>query len=69
MNNWKEKRIGAINRLSRIKRWSCSPDNPYFDEVQDIYKSENTSLKGYKLERKKHEEVNTFNVIRNKLCV
>ena len=43
-------------------------DSPYFDEVIDIYNSEATSLKEFKLERKKKDEKsNLLNAIFNKL--
>ena len=50
-NSWKDKRIAAINRLSKMKGWSCSDNNPYFDLVQNIYKTKAKSLKQFKEER------------------
>ena len=68
MSDWKDKRIEAINRVCERKNLTCSPDSPYFDEVIDIYNSEATSLKEFKLERKKKDEKNNFlNAIINKL--
>ena len=68
--DWKDKRIEAINRLSKSKKWSCSDNNPLFDEVMDIYDSPATTRKEYILERKKkYEKVSIFNTIRNKLLV
>lgn len=68
--SWKDKRIEAINRLSKNKKWSCSDNNPLFDEVMDIYDSPATTRKEYILERKKkYEKVSIFNTIRNKLLV
>jgi hypothetical protein len=49
--SWKDKRIAAINRLSKIKGWSCSDNNPYFDLVQNIYKTKAKSLKQFKEEQ------------------
>ena len=49
MSDWKDKRIEAINRVVERKNLTCSPDSPYFDEVIDIYNSEATSLKEFKL--------------------
>jgi len=46
--NWKDKRIKAINRLSKIKGWNTSTSNKYFDEVQEIYKTSANSLKEFK---------------------
>ena len=66
--DWKDKRIEAINRITERKNLTCSPDSPYFDEVIDIYNSEATSLKEFKLERKKKDEKsNLLNSIINKL--
>tara|TARA_R100001509_G_scaffold155888_2_gene118697 strand:- start:270 stop:479 length:210 start_codon:yes stop_codon:yes gene_type:complete len=68
--SWKDKRINAINRLSRTKKWSCSDNNPLFEEVMDIYESPAKTREEYLLERKKkNEEVSIFNTIRNKLLV
>lgn len=68
--SWKDKRIEAINRLSKMKKWSCSDNNPLFDEVMDIYESPAKTRDEYMLERrKKREEVSIFNTIRNKLFV
>ena len=68
MSDWKDKRIEAINRICERKNLTCSPDSPYFDEVIDIYNSEATSLKEFKLERKKKDEKNNLlNAIFNKL--
>ena len=66
--DWKDKRIEAINKIAEKKNLTCSPDSPYFDEVIDIYNSEATSLKEFKLERKKKDEKNNLlNSIINKL--
>ena len=46
--NWKDKRIKAINKLSKIKKWKTSTSNKYFDEVQKIYKTSANSLKEFK---------------------
>ena len=68
MSDWKDKRIEAINRISKRKNLTCSPDSPYFDEVIDIYNSDAESLKDFKLERKKkNEKNNLLNAIFNKL--
>ena len=68
--SWKDKRIEAINRLSKMKKWSCSDNNPLFDEVMDIYESPAKTRDEYMAERrKKREEVSIFNTIRNKLFV
>ena len=66
MKNWKDKRIEAMNKL--IKKNNSSTLN-YLDEYDSVCLSKAKTKTEYKLERKGHEEVNTFNVIRNKLCV
>jgi|TARA_Y100000294_G_C8322774_1_gene243348 hypothetical protein len=66
MTNWKDKRIEAMNKL--IKKNNSSTLN-YLDEYDSVCLSKAKTKTEYKLERKGHEEVNTFNVIRNKLCV
>jgi len=66
MTNWKDKRIEAMNKL--IKKNNSSTLN-YLDEYDSVCLSKAKTKTEYKLERKGHEEVNTFNVIRNKLYV
>ena len=66
MTNWKDKRIEAMNKL--IKKNNSSTLN-YLDEYDSVCLSKAKTKTEYKLERKGHEEVNTFNVIRNKLCL
>ena len=66
MTNWKDNRIEAMNKL--IKKNNSSTLN-YLDEYDSVCLSKAKTKTEYKLERKGHEEVNTFNVIRNKLCV
>lgn len=56
MMSWKNKRIAAINRLSKIKRHPTSDLNPYFEQVQMIYKSKAKNLKEFKLELKGYTE-------------
>lgn len=51
--SWKDKRIKAINRLSRIKGWNTSPSNPYFEQVLRIYESTANNLKEFKHAEKK----------------
>ena len=48
--NWKEKRIIAINKLSKKKGWSSSDTNPYFEEIHDIYESDARTLLEFKKE-------------------
>ncbi len=70
--SWSERRIEAINYISKKKGWACSDNNPYFDEWIAICNSKAKTKKEYKLERKKNVKnimVSTFESIRNKLCV
>jgi|DEB0MinimDraft_6_1074348.scaffolds.fasta_scaffold229525_2 hypothetical protein len=53
--NWKDKRINAINRLSRMKGWNTSPNNPYFEQVLRIYESKATNLKEFKHAEEKYK--------------
>ena len=48
--SWKDKRIEAINRLSKIKGWRTDDGNKYFDEVQELSKTKARSLKEFKKE-------------------
>ena len=67
VDSWKDKRISAMNRV--IKKNNSSTLN-YLDEYDSVCLSKAKTKTEYKLERKgQHEEVDTFNVIRNKLCV
>ena len=67
MTTWKDKRISAMNKL--IKKNNSSTIN-YLDEYNSVYLSKAKTKTEYKLERKKrYEEINSYNVIRNKLCL
>ena len=67
VDSWKDKRISAMNRI--IKSTGGSTLN-FLDEYDCVCSSKAKNKMEYKLERKgQHEEVDTFNVIRNKLCV
>ena len=68
--DWKDKRIEAINRLSKLKKWSFSDNNPLFKEVMDIYDSPATTRKEYMKERRsRFDKISVFGTIRNKLRV
>ncbi len=72
IKDWASRRIEAINYISKKKGWSCSDNNPYFDEWIAILNSKAKTKQEYKLERSKNAKkilVNTFNAIRDKLCV
>ena len=67
MTTWKDKRISAMNKL--IKKNNSSTRN-YLDEYDSVCSSKAKNKTEYILERKKrYEEINSYNVIRNKLCV
>jgi hypothetical protein len=34
--DWKDRRVAAINRISEKKGWSCSENNPYFEQYTVI---------------------------------
>jgi hypothetical protein len=46
--NWKDQRIKAINKLSKKKGWGSCPNNPYFEEVHEIYSTQAKSLQEFK---------------------
>lgn len=72
IKDWASRRIEAINYISKKRGWSCSDNNPFFDEWIAILNSKAKTKQEYKLERSKNAKnilVNTFNAIRNKLCV
>lgn len=72
IKDWATRRIEAINYISKKKGWACSDNNPYFDEWIAILNSKAKTKQEYKLERSKNAKnilVNTFNAIRDKLCV
>ena len=51
--SWQDKRVAAINRLSKKRGVPCSDMSPYFDEYNAILDSEASSKKEYKLDRRK----------------
>lgn len=72
IKDWASRRIEAINYISKKRGWSCSDNNPFFDEWIAILNSKAKTKQEYKLERSKNAKnilVNTFNAIRDKLCV
>ena len=47
--SWKDKRIAAINRISKSKGWTRFDDgHPFFDEWQRILNSKAKTLKEHK---------------------
>jgi translation initiation factor IF-2 len=48
--SWKDKRIEAINKLSKKKGWSSSDTNPYLEEIHAIYESDARTLLEFKKE-------------------
>lgn len=62
--SWKDKRIEAINKLSKKRGWNFSDTNPYFEEMQDIYLSNLKSLPDFKKELlKKINQKKVYNAI------
>jgi translation initiation factor IF-2 len=49
--SWKDKRIEAINKLSKKKGWNSSDTNPYFEEIHAIYESDAKTLLDFKKEK------------------
>ena len=47
----KDRRIEAINKLSKKKGWSSSDTNPYFEEIHAIYESDAKTLLDFKKEK------------------
>lgn len=66
VDSWKDKRISAMNRV--IKNKGCSTID-YLEEYDSVCSSKAKNKMEYKLERAKHEKVDTFNVLRHKLYV
>ena len=52
--SWKDKRVAAINRLSDSKGWTCSENNPYFEEYTMIMDENIKTKKQLKEELKKN---------------
>ena len=61
--SWKDKRIEAINKLSKKKGWRSSDTNPYFEEVQAIYESDAKTLLDFKKEMLLKKFTEDFNAI------
>ena len=67
VDSWKDKRIKALNRIIENTQLDTLD---FLEEYDSICSSKAKNKMEYKLERKgQHEKVDTFNVIRNKLCV
>lgn len=67
--NWKNKRIAAINTLSKKRGWNTSDTNPFFEEYIFICNSKSKSKKEYKKERREYATTSIYNTIRNRLLV
>ena len=52
--SWKDKRVAAINKLSDKKGWTCSENNPYFEEYTMIMDDNIRTKKQLKEELKKN---------------
>ena len=64
---WSEKRVDAINKLSKKRGYPCSDNNPFFDEYVAIQNSKAKTKREYKLERRKYEMVDSFESVLRKL--
>lgn len=61
--SWKDKRITAINKLSKKKGWISSDTNPYFEQIYAIYESDAKSLFEFKKEMLLKKFTEDFNAI------
>ena len=52
--SWSERRVDAINKLSKKKGYPSSDIIPFFDEYIAILNSKAKTKKEYKEERRKH---------------
>ena len=52
-SNWKGRRVDAINRLSKIKGYPCSDNNPYFDQYIKLTTTKAPNLIAFKKELKR----------------
>lgn len=52
--NWKDRRVAAINRLSDSKGWTCSENNPFFEQYTMIMDPNIKTKKQLKEELKKN---------------
>ena len=50
IKKWKEQRIAEINLWSKSKNKSCSDSNPYFEEIQAIYRSKAKTYQDFRKE-------------------
>ena len=59
-NNWKDKFINLINKISKKKGWESSDINPFFNVVQYIGSTDAQTLRQFKqqLKTKKESEDN-----------
>jgi len=46
--SWKDRRISAINRISKRKRWKTDDSNPYFEEYDLVLHTSAKTKKEYK---------------------
>ena len=46
--SWKDKRIHAINRISKHKGWKTNDSNPYFEEYDLVLHTSAKTKKEYK---------------------
>lgn len=66
---WKNRRIAAINRVSKRRGWKTSDTNPFFEEYIFICNSRSSNKKEYKKERSEYATTSIYNTVRNRLLV
>jgi len=67
IEKFRDRRLTAINKLSKKKGWSFGDSNPYFDDVFNILpNTKATNSKEYRKERRKYEKdvISKFNLIK-----
>ena len=52
INNWKDKLINLINKISTKKGWDSSDINPFFNMVHHIGSTDAQTLKQFKKQMK-----------------
>ena len=55
-NNWKDKFINLINKISKKKGWESSDINPFFNVVQYIGSTDAQTLRQFKQQLKTKKE-------------
>jgi len=58
--NWVDKRIDAINKITKKRGWKSNDENPFFDEYINLLGTEAKTKREYKEERRKNAIVDRF---------